>query len=121
YAVDFVKLYPAGFRARGLFPKDPHAYAIYGDDVVSPCDGTVLAVRGEAKDPLGTKAVLRCGDADVTLAQLVPGSVVVRAGARVARGASLARAGSSGASPEPHLHIHAERNGLAVPITFDGR
>ncbi|HKR64439.1 MAG TPA: M23 family metallopeptidase [Thermoanaerobaculia bacterium] len=121
YAVDFVKLYAAGFRARGFFPSDPHAYAIYGAEVVSPCDGSVLLVRSDAKDPLGTNVVLRCGDADVVLAQLVPGSVVVRAGARVARGALLARAGNSGASPEPHLHVHAERKGVAVPITFEGR
>jgi hypothetical protein len=128
YGVDFVKLYAGGFRARGLFPRDPRAYAIYGDEVVSPCDGSVAAVAdgfvdgaADAKHPLGNHVVLRCGDASVTLAQLQRGSIAVRPGTTVVRGASIARAGNSGLSPEPHLHIHAERNGAAVPITFDGR
>jgi hypothetical protein len=128
YAVDFVKLNVAGFRARGVFPGDPHAYAIYGDVVLSPCDGSVLAVADgfadgvpDAKHPLGNNVVLRCGDAAVTLAQLERGSIVVKPGAAIVRGAPLARVGNSGLSPEPHLHVHAERNGAAAPLTFEGR
>jgi hypothetical protein len=128
YAVDFVKLSRAGLRARGLFPSDPQAYAIFGEPVVSPCDGSVRNVATGFADgvpdvahPLGNEIVLQCGDAEVTLAQLQRGSVVLKPGAKVARGTIIGRAGNSGVSPEPHLHIHAERNGKAVPMTFGGR
>jgi hypothetical protein len=131
YAVDLVKLNGAGMRARGLYPNDAASYAIFGDTVVSPCDGTVLTVIDghpdaprlsvDEKNPLGNHLTLRCDDADVTLAQLQRGSLTVRPGARVGRGTPLARVGNSGTSSEPHLHIHAERAGQAVPARFDGR
>lgn len=128
YGVDFVELNGAGFRARGLYPSDLRRYEIFGTEVFSPCDGTVISSADrfadgvtDVKNPLGNQVVLRCGEALVTLAQLQRGSVVARPGAKITRGAELARVGSSGISPEPHLHIHAERNGTAVPITFEGR
>lgn len=133
YAVDFVKLGRFGMHARGIAPDDPARHHVFGAQVVAPCDGAVVrAVDGQPDggpatttpgpqpDPLGNQIVLRCGDVDVTLAHLQLGSVTARQGARVARGAPLARAGHSGASPEPHLHIHAERNGAAVPLTLEG-
>jgi len=128
YGVDFVELNAAGFRARGLYPSDLRAFEIFGEDVLSPCEGSVMSSIDQFADgtpdvnnPLGNQVVLRCGDTLVTLAQLQRGSVAVRAGAKVTRGTMLARVGSSGISPEPHLHIHAERNGAAVPVTFAGR
>lgn len=128
FGVDFVALNGAGFRARGLYPSDLRAFEIFGHDVLSPCDGNVMSSIDKFPDgtpdvnnPLGNQVVLRCGDMLVTLGQLQQGSVAVPAGAKVTRGTFLARAGSSGISPEPHLHIHAERNGAAVPVTFDGR
>jgi hypothetical protein len=131
YAVDLVKLNGAGMRARGIYPEDASRYAIFGDAVVSPCEGVVLGVVDghpdaarlslDEKNPLGNHVVLRCGDAVVTLAQLQRGSIAVRPGARVTRGAPLARVGNSGTSSEPHLHVHAERAGRAVPASFEGR
>lgn len=131
YAVDLVKLNGAGMRARGIYPEDASRYAIFGETVVSPCEGTVLAVVDghpdaarlslDEKNPLGNHVVLRCGDVDVTLAQLLRGSITVRAGARVARGAPVARVGNSGTSSEPHLHVHAERGGRAVAARFEGQ
>lgn len=128
YAVDFVRLNAAGFRARGIFPADPRAYAIFGSDVLSPCDGNVIsAIDGlsdgipDATHPFGNHVVLRCGDALVTIAQLQRGSVAAKAGAPIAAGAPLGRAGNSGLSPEPHLHIHAERGGQGVAMRFEGR
>jgi hypothetical protein len=131
YAVDLVKLNAAAMRARGIYPDDARAYAIFGDAVVSPCDGIVVAAMDglpdaarislDEKNPAGNHVIVRCGDIDVMLAHLQRGSIAVRAAARVTRGAPLGRAGNSGASTEPHLEIHAERNGAAVPLTFDGR
>ncbi len=131
YAVDIAKLNAAGMRARGLYPDDAKKYAIFGDAVVSPCDGTIIAavdgfpdasrVSLDEKNPAGNHVVIRCGDADVTLAHFQRGSVMVRPGARVRRGTPLARAGNSGNSTEPHLHVHAVRNGAGVPLRFEGR
>ena len=131
YAVDVMKLNRAGMRARGLYPDEASAYVIFGDSVVSPCDGTVIAavdvfpdasrISLDTKNPAGNHVVLRCGDVDVTLAHFQRGSVSVRKGASVTRGTPLGRAGNSGNSTEPHLHVHAERNGAGVPLLFDGR
>jgi Peptidase family M23 len=131
YGLDIVKLTAAGTRARGLFPSDLTRYAIWGADVLSPCDGTVVkAVDGLPDNPLGTRdeknkegnhVVVRCGDANVLLAHLQRGSVAVRPNARVAAGTLLGRAGNSGNTTEPHLHIHADRDGTGVPARFGGR
>jgi hypothetical protein len=131
YAVDLMKLNGAGMRARGLYPDDARAYAIFGDAVVSPCDGTVVSavdtspdaarISLETRNPCGNHVVIRCGDANVTLAHLQRGTVAVRTGATVARGTPIGRVGNSGTSTEPHLHVHAARNGAGVPVRFDGR
>jgi hypothetical protein len=131
YAVDLQKLNAAGMRARGLYPDDARAYAIFGESVVSPCDGTVVAavdafpdaarISIDEKNIFGNHVTLRCGDVDITLAHFQRGSVAVRIGAQVTRGTSLGRVGNSGNSTEPHLHVHAERNGAGVPLRFDGR
>ena len=131
YAVDLMKLNRAGMRARGIYPDDARAYAIFGQPVVSPCDGVVFATMDafpdasrislNTKNPAGNHVVVRCGDVDVTLAHLQRGSLAVGAGARVTRGTPLGRVGNSGNSTEPDLHVHAERNGAAVPLLFDGR
>lgn len=131
YAVDIVKLTAAGTRARGLYPSDLTRYAIWGATVISPCDGTVLkAVDGlpdnkpgtrDEKNKEGNHVVLRCGDANVTLAHLQRGSVAVRPNTPVLTGTLLGRAGNSGNTPEPQLHIYLERGGVGVPARFDGR
>jgi hypothetical protein len=43
YALDILALGAWGTRAHGLHPRDPERYAIWGAEVVSPCDGTVAA------------------------------------------------------------------------------
>ncbi|HYC59406.1 MAG TPA: M23 family metallopeptidase [Thermoanaerobaculia bacterium] len=131
YAVDVAKLNRAGMRARGLYPNDARAYAIFGDAVVSPCDGVVVAAADafpdaarislDEKNPAGNHVIVRCGDVNVTLAHLQRGSVAVRAGTTIARSTPIGRAGNSGNSTEPHLHVHGERNGAGVPLRFDGQ
>jgi hypothetical protein len=102
YAVDLMKLNGAGMHAR----------AIDGAPVVSPCDGVVREAGGHV--------VLRCGSADVWLGCLQHGSVAVRPGTPVRTGQLLGRVGNSGTAAGPYLHVYAERNGTAVPVTFDG-
>ena len=149
YGMDIVKLDAFGFRARGVLPADPKAYAIYGARVLAPCAGQVLlAVDGlpdmqvpevDREHLAGNHVMLRCADADsntnmssgveVLLGHLRPGSVQVRAGASVAVGDWLGSAGNSGNTGEPHLHVHAQRPGPVgaplggdpLPLLFGGR
>jgi len=119
YAVDFFGLGPWGLRAQGWRPADPAAYAIFGAELRAPCDGTVVAAEGERPDfevpnedlvnRLGNHVILRCREAEIVLAHMRQGSVTVAPGERVAIGARLGEVGNSGASTEPHLHIHAQR------------
>jgi hypothetical protein len=128
FAVDVMQLNGAGMRARGLYPLDPRAYAIFGAQVVSPCDGVVRESvdifhmgAPDPKHPLGNHVIVRCGDVDVTLSQLQRDTVKVKLGAQVVRGTELARVGNSGNASEPFLHVFATRNGVAVPARFDGK
>lgn len=121
HAVDLVALDGAGLHADGLLPSDPARYRIFGVEVLSPCDGTVLlSVDGLADQsppvwdrahPAGNHVMIDCGDAHVLLAHLRQGSVRMGVGDRVRTGAVLGEVGNSGGTDEPHLHIHAQRPG----------
>ncbi|MFN4128700.1 MAG: M23 family metallopeptidase [Paracoccaceae bacterium] len=139
YAVDFFGLGPFGLRARGWRPADPAAYAIFGARLHAPCDGTVVAAEGDMpdfdvpqEDPvnrLGNHVILRCGGVDIVLAHMRQGSIAVATGQTVTTGTLLGEVGNSGASTEPHLHIHAQRpgtpeepiSGEPFGIRIDGR
>jgi hypothetical protein len=139
WGLDIVKLYPAGNRARGFFPRELGDYAIFGEPVYAPCAGEVVAVENELPDLIppesdsvnkaGNYVLMACGDeAMILLAHLKRGSVVVEPGQCVAVGDRLGEVGNSGNTTEPHLHIHAQRGvGAATlldaeprPATFDG-
>lgn len=131
YAVDFTGLGPWGLRASGWRPSDPAAYAIYGTELRAPCDGTIVAAEGGMPDfdvpqedsinRLGNHVILHCGDAAIVLAHMRQHSVTVAPGDAVAVGDRLGEVGNSGASAEPHLHIHAQRPATegAPPISGD--
>lgn len=139
YGVDVVRVDALGRRARALQPRDPAAYAIFGDSVFAPCPGRVVrAADGLPDQPVpevdrahmaGNHVLLECGTAWVLLGHLQQGSVRVRTGATVPTGALLGRVGNTGNTGEPHLHVHAQRPGTAamplggepLPIRFGGR
>lgn len=146
YALDVEKLGPLGARASALSSADVRRYAIYDAPVHAPCDGTVLFTRADLADlappatdaehPAGNHVVLRCEPGEpvsVLLAHLETGSVEanVTPGTRVTCGQLVARAGNTGNTSEPHLHIQAIRGeapsveafmtGEAVPMLFAGR
>jgi len=118
YAVDIVKVGPMGTRAQGIYPIALKKYEIFGQQLVSPCDGVVVAARDDLPDlfpsemdpqnPFGNHVAIQCEDATVYLAHLMKGSVTVEAGQRVRAGKILGRVGNSGNTTEPHLHVHAE-------------
>lgn len=139
YGVDLVRIDRLGLRARGLLPSDPSAYLAFGDTVVAPCAGRVVAVENGAPDMsppqpdrshmAGNHVMLDCDGTWVLLGHLMRGSVVVHGGDVVATGTVLGRVGNSGNTGEPHLHIHAQRpgtiaepmSGEPLPIRIDGR
>ena len=140
YAIDFVGLNRWGSRAAGLSPSHPSAYAIFGAAVHAPCAGQVMAVESDLPDleipnqdvinRLGNHLILQCGDAVVVLAHLKRGSIAATAGRAVVVGDLLGEVGNSGASTEPHLHIHAQRqaaggeppiSGEPIALRIDGR
>lgn len=140
WALDLVALFPAGNRARGLFPEDLEAYVIFGEPVYAPFDGKVVAVENglpdltppesDRENKAGNYVLLRRDDGVVVLlAHLRQESVVVERGQVVEEGALLGEVGNSGNTSEPHLHVNAQRgvgeetvlDAEPVPATFGGR
>lgn len=139
YALDISELGPLLMRARGLFPRDPAKYKIFGDTVFAPCDGEVVwthdglddtrGAQREKEQPAGNAVAIECGGATVFLAHLQKGSVRVTEGERVAAGDAVGVVGNSGNTTEPHLHIHAEKGAFAgefsenpgLAMRFSGR
>lgn len=140
YAVDFFGLGPFGLRAKGWRPTEPSAYAIFGAALHAPCAGEVVAAEGGMPDflvpeqdqvnRLGNHVILRCDDVEIVFAHLQKGSVRVSSGDSLAIGDRLGEIGNSGASTEPHLHIHAQRpapagappiSGEPLALRIDGR
>ncbi|MBS4189718.1 M23 family metallopeptidase [Bacillus sp. FJAT-49705] len=133
YALDILKLNTLGTRAKGLYPKELKKYKIYEDDLYSPCNGKVVNIQNDLPDlpppksdpenPEGNHVTLLCEnhDATILLAHMQKGSIVVSKGEKVKTGQKLGNVGNSGNTSEPHLHIHAEKDGKGVPITFNDR
>lgn len=138
YALDIVALNAIG-RPVGGDQSDLHGYAIFGDPLYSPCNGTVAAAVDGRPDLIppnmdhvniaGNYVLLACHDVEILLAHMKQGSVVVAAGDVVEEGEIIGAVGNSGQTTQPHLHIHAERGGMpgkildgeGVPITFNNR
>lgn len=131
YALDVVKLNKLGIRATGIYPEELDKFVIYGEQLYSPCTGSVLEVRNDLPDLTppdadsenaeGNFVNLRCEDVNVYIAHMQEGTVVVKEGESIHKGQPIGLVGNSGNTTEPHLHIHAEKNGEGVPILFNGK
>jgi murein DD-endopeptidase MepM/ murein hydrolase activator NlpD len=127
-ALDLVALGPRGTRTRP--GRDLTAYAAYGRPVRSPCDGRVISAADTVQDqqpgeiryqpPYGNHVFLDTGREIVKLAHLRPGSVTVAKGDIVRAGQLLGEVGNTGNTTEPHLHIHAETDGIGLDLEFTG-
>lgn len=134
-----MKLNVLGARANGFSPRSLTDYAIFGETLYSPCDGTISTlvndlpnlVPGEKdrKNPAGNYILLWCKGADILMAHLLKDSITSQVGSLVRSGDAIAKVGNSGNTGEPHLHIHARKantgksslDGEGVPISFDGK
>lgn len=96
-------------------------YGIYGADVIAPASGVIVGAYDEEADQtpgeeqyetmLGNYVYLRMDDSHtyLVLSHLKQGSVEVEVGQHVQAGELLGQVGNSGASSEPHLHLHHQR------------
>ena len=131
YALDIVELNGLGMRAKGLYPKELDRYAIYGETLYSPCTGKIVEARNDlpdlippkadSKNPEGNYVNIACEGVNVLIAHMKEGSSAVKAGDSIEKGQKIGLVGNSGNTSEPHLHIHAEKDGVGIPIEFDGR
>ena len=145
YALDIIKVGPAGFRTKEGFrlnpkPQNIEAYEMFNTVVVSPCDGTVVEYQNDLPDLAignseklktgGNGVVLQCSEYHVHLHHMKQGSLTVTLGDQVRSGEKLGHIGNSGNTIEPHLHLHAETivergntnlHGNPVHMMFNGR
>ncbi|MEY9913445.1 membrane protein YdbS with pleckstrin-like domain [Catenulispora sp. MAP12-49] len=128
-AIDLVRSHS---QSRGRSGGDYGAFAgypAYGARVCAPCDGLVVsAVDGMPDQPVGrirygpasgNHVSIDTGSETVHLAHLRLGTVIVAVGDRVAAGQPLGEIGNSGNTTEPHLHLHAERDGIGLDLSFE--
>jgi hypothetical protein len=118
-ALDIFYITPMGRHVTGWLPEDPARYKTFDIPLLAPCAGTIARAEDGLPDmpvpkmdtdnKAGNFIAIDCGDAHVILGHLKQGSVAVSQGDTVASGDYLGRAGNSGNSSEPHLHIHAQR------------
>ena len=114
-------------------------YVIYGREALAVADGTVVSSRNDLPEQVpgalpqgmtidqadGNFVVLDIGGGSYVLyAHMQPGSVMVKAGAKVKRGDVLGKVGNTGNTQAPHLHLHVmdgpsplQSNG--IPYVFD--
>ncbi|WP_052442420.1 peptidoglycan DD-metalloendopeptidase family protein [Streptacidiphilus neutrinimicus] len=124
-ALDIVGRSRGGRSSRPLFPRRLSDYPIYRVPVLAPAAGTVVSARDGAPDhptagthPAGNHVVIDTGRERILLAHLAPGSVRPARGERVRAGQPVGLVGSSGNSTEPHLHVHAVRDGEPLALVF---
>lgn len=137
FAMDVVKLNESGgfYSGKGNQPKD---FATFGASILAPVSGTVVQVVDSVEDidinlqvldtlnPAGNHVVIEFEpDRYVFLAHLNKGSIVVHVGDEVTSGQQVAKAGNSGNTTWPHLHMHIQdlpyidnKNATGYPYVF---
>lgn len=147
YAIDFFGLTPAGHGVRRVsleqLKTSTHAdWVGFGAEVLAVADGVVRDARdGQPNQPvlvsppspadltertlMGNFVVLEVAPHTfVHYAHLQPGSIGVKVGERVKRGAVLGRLGQSGGANAPHLHFLVSNSAAfeeseGLPFVFD--
>ena len=135
YAYDLAIWKDGGF-ARGSGSTNEDFYA-FGQPVVAPADGTVVAVLDGMEDnrpgqasslahPAGNHLVIgTAADEYVVIAHLQHGSIRVQQGDEVSAGDLVALVGNSGLSAVPHVHFFVQDQpdvtspiALGLPVSY---
>jgi hypothetical protein len=94
---------------------------IPGNHITIRTDDGVLALHAHAIP--GTIPASICPNNAVKMTKAssatFPSEASVTGGVRITAGQFLGLAGNSGNSTGPHLHVHMQKDGVAVPMTFD--
>ncbi|MEE0418794.1 MAG: M23 family metallopeptidase [Lachnospiraceae bacterium] len=138
YAYDFVIMDNNGKTHHGHNDKLT-SYACYGNNVLAPADGMVIAIGNicddekpfgdeiiemTAKDVRGNFILIKHAEKEYGfIGHLQPQSIIVEIGQRVNQGEIIAKCGNSGNSSEPHIHFHLQDGinfftSAGIPITF---
>ncbi len=120
YAYDFVVVDESGKTCSGS-GKELRDYFCYGKEILAPADGEIVSladghpesrvygdgrVECRARDMRGNFITIKHQEKELsTVAHLMPGSITVALGQKVARGQVIARCGNSGNTSEPHVHF----------------
>lgn len=132
YALDIARSCGDGrlFRGQGQALEES---CTFGAPLLSPANGVVVHASDDLPDQgrrdvlPGNHVVIALdgGGGYVALAHLQHGSVAVAVGERVAVGQPIGRAGNSGNSDFPHLHIHVQdgpaydiERSVSIPFRF---
>lgn len=138
YAIDFIQLNNKGQYAQGNEDSIAQWYG-YGADVLAVADGTIASAKDgfpESKtmsthprypsdSATGNYISLQIGPHRyVFYEHLKPGSIRVKPGQKVKKGAVIASLGYTGQTTGPHLHIHVADNNSplgaeGIPFTFE--
>lgn len=137
FALDITRINLAGLGRSSLSTADREKWAVWEQPVLSPCGGKVVFARDgiidrvgvDRETPAGNMVAIECEGVIVLLGHFRQGSVQVITGDTVVTGQLLGANGTSGNTPAPHLHMHAEKPPFdgefsrndGVAITFDGR
>ncbi|MFB9329980.1 M23 family metallopeptidase [Paenibacillus aurantiacus] len=135
YAYDLV-VERDGFSYQGD-PTKNESYFAYGQNVLAPADGVVVAVIDGIADnvpvgtmnedqPAGNMVIIRHESGEFsTIAHFKNGSIVVQEGDRVQAGQFIGQCGNSGNSSEPHIHFQVsppskvEEITTTIPVSFE--
>ena len=135
YATDIVKIDPP---YPSFLPPENTDYPVFGEQVYSPIDGTVVRVENSIPDNrpyagnypynTGNTVVIKKDDLYFLLGHLKEGSIMVKSGDEVKAGEQIAQAGNSGMSERPHIHIQLVKSdddnfwpGNGIPIRYGGK
>lgn len=116
YAIDIIRPRSLKEFFGFLFKTGLLQYAIFGDDIYSPCNGIIDKSDDGLPDLIppekgtgsGNHIRLNCNDGTtILLAHLHNKSLRFREGQKVTTNDVIAQVGNNGNSTEPHLHINA--------------
>jgi hypothetical protein len=135
FATDIIKI---DKNNTSFIPHTNEEYAIFNENLFSPMEGVVIKVINEIDDNLpfsgnypyntGNTVVIKRDNYFILLGHMKKGSIVVNEGDPVKRGIFLGKAGNSGMSERPHLHMQLMKSetadywkGLGICIQYKNR